>query len=214
MTFTADAWERVTPILEAIQTHPFVMGLGDGSLGRREFAEYLAQDAVYLADYARALSALAAMAPSADEVAFWSSAARDAILVERSLHASHVELDAVQPSASCRAYTSYLLTLTVTGGYRVAAAGVLPCFWIYADVGRRLLDAAGDLSAHPYGDWIGLYADKAFDDQVDRAKAIVDEAARHASPDELTAMHLAFETASRYEWMFWDAAWRLEVWPV
>ncbi|MDO4784455.1 MAG: thiaminase II [Propionibacteriaceae bacterium] len=214
MTFTEETWDRTAGIREAIYAHPFVAGLGDGSLPRANFAEYMAQDALYLADYARALAALATQAAVADEVVFWAGAAREAIVVERQLHAAHVELDAAVMNPTCRAYTSYLLGLATRGSYRVAAAGVLPCFWIYSDVGKRLLARAGDLADHPYGDWIGLYADEAFDAEVEKAKAIVNALAAEASPDEAERMHEAFATASRYEWMFWDAAWRLETWPV
>lgn len=214
MTFTTDTWERTTSIREAIQTHPFVTGLGDGTLPRATFQEYLAQDARYLADHARVLAALALQAEDPDEVVFWSNASREAIVVERELHATHVELDAAIMNPTCRAYTSYLLSLTTRGSYGVAAAGVLPCFWIYAEVGKRLLAKAGDLGGHPYGDWIGLYADEAFDTQVEQAKVIVDRLASTTGQDEVERMHEAFATASRYEWMFWDAAWRLESWPV
>lgn len=214
MTFTTDTWERTASIREAIYAHPFVAGLGDGSLPRDRFVEYMAQDALYLADYARALAALATQASASDEVVFWAGASREAIVVERELHAGHVELEAATMNPTCRGYTSYLLSLATRGSYRVAAAGVLPCFWIYADVGARLLERAGELSDHPYGDWIGLYADEAFDAEVAKAKAIVDGLAASATPEETERMHEAFATASRYEWMFWDAAWRMETWPV
>lgn len=213
--FTTDAWQRIEAVREAIYAHPFVVGLGDGSLPRDKFVEYLTQDALYLADYGRVLAALASRTDNADDVVFWATGARETIVVERELHASHVAaLDAARPSPTCRAYTSYLLGLVGTGSYAVAAAGVLPCYWVYSDVGKRLLAAAGDLSGHPYGDWIGLYADDAFDQQVVRAKAIVDRLADEASPAEVERMQVAFATASRYEWMFWDAAFCMERWPI
>lgn len=215
MTFSTDTWRRIAPVRDAIYAHPFVTGLGDGSLAGDRFAEYMVQDALYLADYGRVLAALAMSSHDPDDLVFWASGARETILVERQLHASHVAvLDAAEPSPTCRAYTSYLLSLVLGGSYAVAAAGVLPCYWIYADVGKRLLSGAGELAEHPYGDWIGLYADDAFDAQVEQAKSIVDRLAAGAGPDEVERMHQAFATATRYEWMFWDAAWRLETWPV
>lgn len=214
MSFIEETWQRTADIVAEIYQHPFVTELGDGSLDRAKFLEYMSQDGLYLAEYARVLAALAAQAPTADEIVFWSSAARDSILVERELHASHTELDQATPSPTCLAYTSYLKNLTTTGNYRVAAAGVLPCFWIYAEVGNKLLATAGELSSHNYGDWIALYGDPAFADQVRLAKNIVDQAAETASLSEQEQMHTAYATAARYEWMFFDAAWRLETWPV
>ncbi len=96
----------------------------------------------------------------------------------------------------------------------MAAAGVLPCFWIYQDVGDHLLSQAGSLDAHTYGDWIGMYSDEEFAASVGRAKAIVDRCAEGADDATVERMHEAYSTAARYEWMFWDAAWRRESWPV
>lgn len=215
MTFTVETWRRTAGVRAAIEAHPFVRTLGDGTLPRETFNEYLTQDALYLGEYGRALAALATQAGEPDEIVFWADSARDAIVVERQLHGAHVDLlSGATMNPTCRGYTSYLLSLSSRGSYGVAAAAVLPCFWIYAEVGKGLLAAAGDLTDHPYADWISLYADEAFDGQVAQAKEIVDRCADRVGSGEVELMHEAFATASRYEWMFWDAAWRHETWPV
>ena len=212
MSFADDAWTATEDIRKAIDALPFLTELFDGSLSDERFTYYLAQDAHYLADYARALAATAAKAPTADEVAFFAKAAHESIVVERQLHETHVsQIERWRPSPTCRAYTSYLLGLAQTGSYAELVAGVLPCFWIYQDVGARLHAEAGDLAKHPYGDWIGTYGDPAFAEATEKAKAIADRA---ATSEVLAGMHEAYATASRYEWMFWDAAYRLEGWPV
>lgn len=215
MTFTDETWTRALPVRRAIDELPFVRGLADGTLDRDRFGYYMAQDALYLADYARALAALAAQSTDPDDTVFWAGSAREAIVVERALHAAHVDdFAGTTPSPTCRAYTSYLLSLTTRGSYAEAVAGVLPCYWIYQDVGDHLLREAGTLDGHPYADWIGTYADEGFAASVVQAKAIADRCAAAADPATVEAMHEAYLTASRYEWMFWDAAWRQETWPV
>ncbi|GMA20875.1 TenA family protein [Arsenicicoccus piscis] len=219
MTFTDDTWSRIAAIRTAIDELPFVRGLADGTLDRQRFVHYLAQDALYLGDYSRALAGLAAQSTVADDALFWSRSAASALVVERELHGSHVaDLSAATMSPTCRAYTSYLLARQTEGCYPVAAAAVLPCYWIYQDVGDDLLRAAGgadgDLAGHPYADWISMYADAEFAESVEQAKAIVDRLAASADPAVVDRMHEAFATAARYEWMFWDAAWREEGWPV
>ncbi|TPJ36573.1 thiaminase II, partial [Mesorhizobium sp. B2-6-6] len=109
---------------------------------------------------------------------------------------------------------SYLLSLATAGNYPVLAAGILPCFWVYDDVGTRLKAAVGDLSTHPYGDWIATYGDPDFTAATDTARDIVDHLADQASPGTLARMHTAFHRATQYEWMFWDAAHRQETWPI
>lgn len=214
MSFTDEVWQANRNLLTAIHEHPFVAGLGEGSLPRQVFDGYLTQDALYLADYARAMGMLAARATDPDDITFWGVGVQGAIVTERQLHAAHVEVGAGTMSPSCRAYTSYLLATASTDAYEVGVAAILPCFWIYQDVGDALLGAAGDLEGHPYGDWIGMYADPLFAEQTRRARAVTDRLAEQCGPTTRARMADAFTQAARYEWMFWDAAWRRERWPI
>ncbi|MBB4932225.1 thiaminase II [Lipingzhangella halophila] len=213
--FCAEVWEATAETRDAIDALPFVQGLGDGSLDRDRFAYYMTQDALYLRGFARALAAAATKADTGDEIAFFAKAAHDAIVVESSLHRSNVgEVgEAAQPSPTCNAYTSYVLSLAHTQGYPELVAGVLPCFWVYADVGERLMARAGDLSEHPYGDWISTYADEEFAKATEQARGIADRLAARADTATVQRMREAFIRATTYEWMFWDAAWRQETWP-
>ena len=224
-SFTLQAWADIESVRTAIDDLPFVVALGNGELSAERFTYYLAQDAHYLADYARVLAACAAQATDPDEVVFWSTSSRQAILVERALHASHVaDFAATAPSPTCTAYTSYLLALAGAGSYPALVAGVLPCFWIYADVGSRLRAAAAGagagagvgarVRAHPYADWIATYGDPAFEAATEQVRCLTNRLAQDAGPGTRRAMHRAFHTAARYEWMFWDAAWRQEDWPI
>jgi thiaminase/transcriptional activator TenA len=213
-TFTTQAWSATSDIRLAIDRHPFLRELADGTLTEATFTGYLVQDAHYLIGYAKALSLCAAQASRPEDIAFWAAGARDAIVVERSLHDVRVGgLPAVEPSPTCRAYLSFLLATAGEGSYPVLAAALLPCFWIYQDVGRRLGDSV-QLAGHPYADWISTYDDPDFAAATAQVKAIVDELAERAGADLRERMHVAFATAARYEWMFWDAAWRGETWPV
>jgi thiaminase (transcriptional activator TenA) len=214
-SFTAEAWAAVATVREQIDDLPFVKELGAGTLARERFVYYLAQDAHYLAEYARALAAAAVKAPRAEELAFFASSAHTAVVVERELHAKHVaDVTAWRASPTCAAYTSHLLAVAHTQGYPELVGAVLPCFWIYADVGARLLGAAGDLSEHPYGDWIATYSDEAFAASTETVRGIADRAAAESDPATVARMLDAFVTSSRYEWMFWDAAYRREAWAV
>ncbi|WP_168583148.1 TenA family protein [Gephyromycinifex aptenodytis] len=214
-TFSDNLWADIAQIRAAIDDLPFVRELAAGTLERDRFDYYMAQDALYLFDYGRALAACASQSNCSDDLVFWATAARESIIVERALHESHVgDLSAASPSPTCTAYTSYLRSLATSGCYPVLAAGVLPCFWIYKDVGDRLLETAGDLSDHPYADWISTYADEEFAASTRTAIAIIDRLAQENSEQVRTRMREAFRQASQFEWMFWDAAHRMQAWPV
>ncbi len=215
MTFTDDAWAAIAAVRRAIDGHPLLTGLHDGTLDRGVFVGYLAQDAQYLAAYGRVLAGCAMQATDADETAFWAERAHESVAVERALHQSHLAgAQPAEPSPTCLGYTSYLWSLSAQGSYPVLVAGLLPCFWIYDDVGRRFSEQAGDLSRHPYGDWIATYGDPAFTEATGQVREITDRLAQESGPQVRHRMLAAFVTASRYEWMFWDAAWRGEGWPV
>lgn len=129
MTFTTDVWESIAPIRAAIEAMPFLQRLRDGSLERERFTYYMRQDALYLADYGRALAACAAQASDPDDLVFWAGSAQQTVVVERELHAAHVAgglgaLDELrEASPTCTAYTSFLLALSTRGCYPALAAG-------------------------------------------------------------------------------------------
>ena len=209
--FTDELWEEIAPIKKAIDQGQFVRGLGDGSLSQDKFNYYMVQDALYLAAYAKALAGLATFAHDPDDLVFWAEASANSIKVERELHASHVDvMAAATPSPTCRAYSDFLAAQLASGEYGIAVAAVLPCFWIYQVVGTELLDTAGDLEKHPYGDWIGMYANPVFAEETKIVRGIVDRVAEGVVELQRQRMRDAFVQASRYEWMFWDAAWRME----
>ncbi|NIZ89635.1 TenA family protein [Kineococcus rubinsiae] len=219
MTFTADAWARTADLRAAVDASPFVTQLGDGTLAPATFRHYLEQDVLYLAGYARALSLLAARAPDAASAGFWSRSAHGAGLVETSLHADLLGSGALPaatgpagPSPTTLGYTSYLVATAATAPYAVGAAAVLPCFWVYADVARRLARSAAAVGPeHPFARWVAAYDDEAFHASAAAARDLVDAAAEAGGP--VDAMHTAFATATRYELMFWDTAFAHEDWP-
>ncbi|MER5638483.1 thiaminase II [Kitasatospora sp. NPDC002227] len=217
---TDQLWAAAEPVYAEILAHPFLTGLTDGSLPREAFRHFVVQDSHYLRDYARALAVCAAKAPDEADVRAFADDAVGALAAEQGMHAEFMtafgasaEEAAAEPVLpTTRAYTSYLLATAYGGSYAEAVAAVLPCYWIYARVGERLLERS---SPDPlYAKWIATYGDEAFQSVVRRVLALTDRLGEQASPAERRRMVEHFSTTSRYEWMFWDAAWRGEGWPV
>jgi thiaminase/transcriptional activator TenA len=157
-------WLEASPILRAIDAHPFVSELASGALKRERFAEYMIQDAIYLRGFARVLAYGSVKAPDADAILEFAKAAEVAIVVERALHAGFLErfgidaatAEAAEASPTGAAYVNHLLATATTGGFGEIVAAVLPCFWIYQDVGSRI--KAGAAPDNPYQAWIDTYA--------------------------------------------------------
>ena len=218
MSFTDDLWQQIKPVYDSILQHPFLKQLADGTLSRDRFVFYMKQDALYLQEFSKALAIAGGRAPSTEQMLFYVNSAHTCAVVERALHESYfrdfgVTLDTDRAPANF-AYSSYLLAQAATNSYRVAIAALLPCFWIYREVGDALVTAStAALYTNPYAKWLETYSSEEFSASVDKAIRFVDEAAAEANDRERAEMAQAFEYCARLEWLFWDAAWRQETWP-
>ena len=219
-SLTGELWAGITGIYDAILAHPFLAGLSDGSLPPASFAFYVVQDALYLRDYARALAAVASRAPDAAGAEMFARHAAGAISVERQLHESLLAdlgidpaaADSADPAPTTLAYTSYLLATARGGSYAEGVAVVLPCYWIYREVGRELQRRG---SPDPrYQRWIDTYGGAEFDADVREVLAVADRLGPGLGAAERARAHRHFRATSRYEWMFWDMGYRQESWPL
>ncbi len=220
MPFSEDAWTRNLPAYETIRTMPFNTELAAGTLTRERFVRYVIQDAHYLEGFGRALAVAAAKAREADDIIRFAKAAEEAIVVERSLHEGFFETFGITQdefrdaplAPATHHYVSYLMATAWGEPYEVVLAALLPCFWIYAEVGRDILSRAA--APNPYQAWIDTYAGEDFHEAVRGVIGATDRAAEAASADAVARMHVAYTAATRLEYLFWDSAWRLETWPV
>jgi len=218
--FSREAWNRNAVLYETIRTLPFNAQLASGALSESRFKHYITQDAHYLVGFGRALALAAAKAPDADRIVQFAKAAEGALVVERALHGSFFKQYGItaQPfaqtplSPACHHYVCYLLATAYAEPYEVLLAALLPCFWIYAEVGRDIHARAA--AANPYRAWIDTYAGEEFHAAVRAMIAATDDAAKEVNSPLRARMHAAFTRAAQLEWVFWDSAFRLEAWPV
>lgn len=219
-SFSAAAWRINLDSYRKICLLPFNVELGKGILDPVRFQHYMIQDAHYLEGFGRALSLVSAKGWSADHVVQFAAAAQTAILVERSLHAeffdrfgvSQAVFQQTELTPVCEHYVSYLLRLAALEPFEVALAALLPCFWIYREVGKSIHAQAAQ--PNPYQAWIDTYAGEEFEQAVDQVIVVVDQVAEQTSSRNRLAMQQAFRRAVQLEWMFWDSAYRLAGWPI
>jgi len=218
--FSRAAWDKNAQVYEVIRAMPFNAELAAGTLSEARFKHYITQDAHYLIGFGRALTLAAAKAPDPDRVVQFAKSAEGAIVVERALHGSFFRQYGITPevfgqtplSPACHHYVSFLIATAYGEPYEVLLGALLPCFWIYAEVGRDIHARAAP--GNPYQAWIDTYAGEEFHTAVRAVIAATDEAAAGASSQARAKMHAAFARAAQLEWIFWDSAYRLERWPV
>lgn len=218
--FSVRLWESIGDIYGAILAHPFITGLTDGTLPAESFAFFVVQDALYLREYAKALAVVGSHAPSPAALRMFAGHAADVVAAELELHGTllrdlGISAEAAkraEPAPTNLAYTSYLLSTARGGSYAAGVGAVLPCYWIYWEIGKELRRQG---SPDPrYQRWIDTYGAAEYGEVVSAVIAEADHVAQALSGDERSLMGGHFRTTSRYEWMFWDMGYRRESWPV
>eukprot|EP00894_Picocystis_sp_ML_P003023 jgi/Pico_ML_1/53540/g4072.t1 len=216
--WSVKAWNASLPTFNRILEHPFIRELAHGSLDRDKFLFFTHQDMYYLADYGRVLGNIAVRLTQEDDIQSFMQFAREIVGVELKVHKKIVEdvyhdHEVPEPSPACMMYTSYLLAQLVKEPIEVALAAVLPCFWVYKEVGDHIVHLA-QVENNPYQAWIDTYRDDEYTTAVLKAIEITDRYASATTERMRERMTQAFLYSTKMEWIFWDTAYRKENWPV
>ena len=211
--------DAAAPVWEACLRHPFVTGIGDGTLDMEKFRYFMLQDYLYLFDYARvfALGVVKARDPELMRV---FAANVDAILGgEMKIHRAYMKrLDitkeqvfSVKPALANLSYTNYMLSVAQTGGPMEIVASILACSWSYAEIGQALAAIPG-AAEHPfYGEWVQGYAGAEYASTNQALIDLMNRLAENVSDEQLERLKEIFVNCSRYELGFWDMAWEMRV---
>ncbi len=201
--------------------HPFVVALGAGTLPQSNFQFYICQDALFLDVLSKTFAYAVTRTASHHEMEQLGTYARDTLLVEAELHRNYGEkfgltpaqMAAIPMAPTTYAYTRHLLAIATTGSLPEILTAVLPCAWIYAEIGHHLVDSSKPSADHPYADWLATYASPDFDTVGAWLRERLDMHCAAITPQEEAHLHNIFLISTRYEWLFWEMAWRLEEWP-
>lgn len=212
--------QAAQPIWEAILAHPFLRELGEGSLPRERFLYFIRQDYLYLFDFARVLCIGGSKAEDLDTLEMFAKHAANTVAVERAMHSVYArrlglsldDLVKTERTPTTQAYTRHLLSVGHEGTLAELVAAILPCYWVYREVGLHL--GTCKPSEPIYQEWINAYGSEVFAGFVRQQLDLVVRLGARASGHERARMTEHFILSSRYEYLFWDDAYRLIPWPV
>ena len=217
LSVSARLRQAADPVWEQCLHHPFVTGIGDGTLDVEKFRHFMLQDYLYLFDYARVF-ALGVVKARDPELMRTFSQNVDAILNgEMNIHRAYMQrlgiteeqVFAVKPALDNLSYTNYMLSVAHTGGPLEIVASILACSWSYAEIGQALAQIPG-AAAHPfYGEWIQGYASEDYAAGNQALIDLMDTLAEGADEARLAHLTDIFVNCSRYELGFWDMAWEM-----
>jgi thiaminase/transcriptional activator TenA len=216
MKFTLHLWETTKEIYKKIIQLPFNQELMKGTLNMDRFIFYVRQDSLYLIDYCRALAIIASKLEKTERILQFLKFAEDSILVEKAMHekflSEYKDEAKNQKSPACFSYTNFLLATAAFKSTEEAVASILPCFWIYREVGDYIYDNSA--SSNPYQEWIDTYSAEEFRKATDKAIEVTDEIAEAANSIIRLKMTEVFKLSTRLEYIFWESAYKKEKWIV
>jgi len=212
--------EAAMPIWNQVLEHPYLRELKEGTLPLETFRFYVQQDWLYLQQFTRTAAIIASRASDVRVMNALLEWVQPLVTMEYHFHRKHavaLDLDfdniAWGMNEANWAYTRHMLATAHSGSTVEALAALLPCPCVYAFVGQQLV--AGPPSPNPiYADWIEFYAPGRADTRIAAVTALYDELADSADPATLARCEQNYVISSRYEWWFWDTAYRRQTWPV
>ena len=221
MTFSQQAEEKAKDLRAAILRHPFVTGIGDGTLDVEKFKFYVRQDYLYLIDYSRVLALASARSDTLESMSWFAHLLHQTLNTEMELHRdycrqfgiSRQELEETLPSPTTTAYTQFLLSVANSRSYPELVAALLPCQWGYWEIGSHLNAQGPPKHAPLYAQWIEMYASEEFHNLALWVRNLADELADRHGPTTAQRMEEVYLASTRYEYLFWEAPFQEENWP-
>ncbi len=222
MSFTQLLFEETHDTWQKEISHPFIEGIGTSSLPLKIFRYYMQQDYVFLIDFCRTISLAVAKANKLEDMGWFAKLLDETINTEMSLHVSfsnefnisEEELNNTAPSPTTHGYTSHLLQTAFTGGVGEIASSILPCCWGYSEIGRILSQNYPSIDQPLYSKWVEMYSSEEFRQLANWLITFIDRIALTSGEIEMELMKKAFILSAKYEYMFWDAAYKMERWQI
>ena len=217
LSVSARLRQAAAPIWEECLRHPFVTGIGDGTLGVEKFQYFMLQDYLYLFDYARVFALGVVKARDPKLMRTFAENVNAILGGEMNIHRAYMErlgitedqVFAVKPALDNTSYTHYMLAVAESGGPMEIVAAILACSWSYAEIGQALAKRPG-AADHPfYGEWVRGYASEDYAATNQALMALMDELAKDATGAQFDRLEEIFVNCSRYELGFWDMAWEM-----
>ncbi|MCM3193900.1 thiaminase II [Priestia megaterium] len=221
MKFSERLYEKLQPIWRQNHNHPFVQGMGDGTLEKEKFRFYMIQDYLYLIDYAKLFAIGAMKATDLQTMGKFAALLHSTLNEEMSLHREYAkkfeisekELEKAQPSPTTLAYTHYMLHVGQSGTLAELVAALLPCMWSYWEIGKELSEKPGANNEF-YREWIEMYSSEEFGELATWCINLFDSLTEDKSEAELEKLEEIFLNTTRFEYMFWDMAYNEAMWPI
>ena len=171
MKFSEVLFSEVKEIWDGYLEHPFVKAIGEGSLDKEKFKNYLIQDYLYLKDYAKVFAMGLVKASTMDEMKFYHESIKGILDDETAVHVNYLkgfglsteEVEEYKSELTTESYTNYMIGIALKGDLKDIAMTIMPCTWSYYYIGKHLYETYKEnLKDNFYTPWIEGYASNEF----------------------------------------------------
>ena len=210
--------EYCSKIWDGFHSHPFVLGIANGTLDKEKFKYFMIQDYLYLLDYAKVFSIGTAKARNPEVLKAFSAYVDQIMDGELDIHRGYMkrlgirqeEAEGAEMALDNLSYTSYMIREAYEGGPAEICAAILPCAVSYEVIAKKMVEDDQACVEHPfYGEWIRGYADPGYHAANEELKALTNLLTKDYSPAQIEYLLKIGERCSRYEGAFWDMSWEL-----
>lgn len=213
--FSEVLFKKVEEVWDKYLQHPFVKAIGEGTLDKEKFKNYLIQDYLYLKDYGKVFALGIVKSKSMKEMKFYHNAISGIVNDESAVHIEYLndfgfspeETEKQKCNLTTASYTNFMLGIALKGNCKEIAMATMPCTWSYYYIGKYLYDTYRDnLNNNFYSPWIKEYSSESFRLCVEEWRRYIDDICKDLSSDEEEELIDIFIKASLYELEFWNMA--------
>ena len=219
MTLTQELRERHSALWERMVHHPFVVEMGEGTLPTEKFKRYFLQDYVFVGDLVSLTAQGIAKAPDFDAASRLHSFLSGILDPENDLFlrafdilgASEEEYSSASASPTTRAFGDFLVRTGLEGSFEEIITVLYVTEATYLDWGTRLISEGKKPDNPIYQEWIDIHGPPVLGSLVEWMGQYLDASDLST---QRTKIDGKFQTALRYEYLFWEAAYNdLQSWP-
>ena len=218
MSLTQELRDKHHDLWQKMVTHPFVLEMGEGDLPVEKFRAYLLQDYLFVNDLVSMTALGISKAPdlqAASRLNQFLTAILDPendlfVRAFRELGATELEYSSARPTPTTQAFGDFIMRAGLEGDFEDIIAVLYVTEGTYLDWGTRLIKAGKRPSNPVYREWIVIHGPQVLGELVGWMSSYLDAADIGRRRPRIERI---FHTALRYEYLFWEAAYRGQRWP-
>lgn len=212
MKFIEEVTETTKDIWGKCVEGQFLTELGNGTLSREKFMDYIIQDSIYLRDYVKAYAMALFKSRTLKEMkAFYSvlGYVNDSENVTRLEYLADYDMtdediEHIEKMPACKEYTDFLMYYAVQEDVPEILMALMPCMFGYYDVFQLLKKKYPQVVNSYYGKLVEDYTSIEYKESCDYWMEFVNELCENLDSKRKKKLREIYMESSKQELYFWE----------